>query len=139
MMPALGTVLGDTGVNEVASYVMSLGGHKAPADWIAAGKERFATICAACHGADAKGNRSLGAPNLTDGIWLHGGDFDTVRATISKGRDSQMPAHATTLGDIKVRLLAAYVSSLSPNGSQELTAATATPAESGSARHGGSH
>lgn len=108
-MPALGSVLGETGVNEVASYVVSLGGNKAPADWIAAGKERFATLCAGCHGADAKGNPALGAPNLTDSTWLHGGDFDTVRATITNGRDSQMPAHAETLGDSKVRLLAAYV------------------------------
>jgi cytochrome c oxidase cbb3-type subunit 3 len=115
VMPALGTVLGSNGVNEVASYVLSLSGHKAPQDWISAGKDRFATICAACHGPDAKGNPALGAPNLTDGIWLHGGDFDTVHATIEKGRDSQMPAHAAILGDTKVRLLAAYVLSLSGN------------------------
>lgn len=143
MMPALGAVLGDTGVNEVASYVMSLGGRKAPEDWVAAGKERFATICAACHGADAKGNPGLGAPNLTDGTWLHGGDFETVRATITNGRDSQMPAHATTLGDSKVRLLAAYVLSLSSSG-DELTAATAKPAtatvsNSGTALNVGAH
>jgi cytochrome c oxidase cbb3-type subunit 3 len=112
MMPALGAVLGDTGVNEVASYVLSLSGRQAPPDWIAAGKERFATICAGCHGPDARGNPLLGAPNLTDNTWLHGGDFDTVRATIANGRDNQMPAHAATLGDSKVRLLAAYVLSL---------------------------
>jgi cytochrome c oxidase cbb3-type subunit 3 len=135
MMPALGTVLGDTGVNEVASYVMSLSGHQAPADWVAAGKERFATICAGCHGVDAKGNAAVGAPNLTDGIWLHGGDFDTVRATITNGRDSRMPPHEMTLGDSKVRLLAAYVLSLSANEQRDLTAATAT----GSAQHGGTH
>jgi cytochrome c oxidase cbb3-type subunit 3 len=113
VMPALGAVLGDTGVNEVASYVLSLSGRQAPADWVAAGKERFATICAACHGADARGNAMLGAPNLADSTWLHGGDFDTVRATIAKGRDNQMPAHASSLGESKVRLLAAYVLSLS--------------------------
>lgn len=113
VMPALGSALGDTGVNEVASYVLSLSGHQAPADWVAAGKNRFATLCAACHGAEAKGNPQLGAPDLTDGIWLHGGDFDSVRATVNGGRDNQMPAHATTLGDGKVRLLAAYVLSLS--------------------------
>jgi cytochrome c oxidase cbb3-type subunit 3 len=113
IMPPLGAVLGETGVNEVASYVLSLSGRKAPDDWIAAGKERFATICAACHGADARGNPQLGAPNLTDNTWLHGGDFDTVRATITNGRDNQMPAHAATLGESKVRLLAAYVLSLS--------------------------
>jgi cytochrome c oxidase cbb3-type subunit 3 len=142
MMPALGAVLGDTGVNEVAAYVLSLGGHKVPADWIAAGQQRFATTCAGCHGADAKGNPLLGAPNLSDSTWLHGGDFDTVRATITNGRDSQMPAHATTLGDSKVRLLAAYVLSLSSNGSHELTAATtefAPPAGAGSTLHVGAH
>jgi cytochrome c oxidase cbb3-type subunit 3 len=114
VMPALGAALGHSGVNEVASYVVSLDGRKAPADWVAAGKERYATLCAACHGLEAKGNPLLGAPNLTDGIWLHGGDFDTIRATITNGRDSQMPAHAAALGESKVRLLAAYVLSLSP-------------------------
>ncbi len=113
VMPPLGAALGDTGVNEVASYVLSLSGRKAPADWIAAGKERFATACSGCHGADAHGNSAVGAPNLTDGTWLHGGDFDTVRATITNGRDNQMPAHMASLGESKVRLLAAYVLSLS--------------------------
>lgn len=119
IMPALGSVLGDAGVNEVASYVVSLSGRKAPADWVAAGKERFATVCAACHGPDAKGNPALGAPNLTDDTWLHGGDFDTIRATIVNGRDSQMPAHADMLGTSKVRLLAAYVLRLSGGASQK--------------------
>jgi cytochrome c oxidase cbb3-type subunit III len=136
MMPALGAVLGETGLNEVASYVVSLGGNQAPADWIAAGKERFATMCVGCHGADAKGNPALGAPNLTDSTWLHGGDFASIRATIANGRDSQMPAHATTLGESKVRLLAAYVLSLSANGSGELAAAAG---EAGSAHHAGAH
>jgi cytochrome c oxidase cbb3-type subunit III len=113
VMPALGSALGDTGLNEVASYVVSLTGRNAPPDWIAAGKERFATLCAACHGPQAKGNPALGAPNLTDGTWLHGGDFETVRATIANGRNSEMPAHAASLGESKVRLLAAYVLSLS--------------------------
>lgn len=109
VMPALGGALGASGVNEVASYVVSLGGRKAPQDWVAAGKTRFETLCAACHGADAKGNAALGAPNLTDATWLHGGDFDTIRTTIANGRDSQMPAHGEMLGESKVRLLAAYV------------------------------
>jgi cytochrome c oxidase cbb3-type subunit 3 len=112
MMPALGSVLGEVGVNEVASYVVSLSGGKAPADWVNAGHNRFQTLCVGCHGVDAKGNQLLGAPNLTDEVWLHGGDFDSVRATISKGRDNQMPAHRDLLGDTKVKLLAAYVLSL---------------------------
>jgi cytochrome c oxidase cbb3-type subunit III len=124
--------------------VVSLGGRKAPPDWVAAGKERFATICAGCHGVDAKGNSALGAPNLTDGTWLHGGDFDAIRATIMNGRDSQMPAHAATLGESKVRLLAAYVLSLSSNGSRELTAKTSKPVTApggsgGSALNVGTH
>lgn len=112
-MPALGTLLGPNGVNEAAAYVVSLGGVAAPADWVAAGKTRFETTCAACHGVDGKGNQLLGAPNLTDSAWLHGGDFDTVRATITNGRNNQMPAHLDMLGEAKVRLLAAYVLSLS--------------------------
>jgi len=112
MMPALGSVLGETGVNEVASYVLSLSGAKAPADWVSAGQQRFQTLCVGCHGVDAKGNQLLGAPNLTDDIWLHGGDFDSVRATINSGRDNQMPGHRDLLGETKVKLLAAYVMSL---------------------------
>jgi cytochrome c oxidase cbb3-type subunit 3 len=112
-MPALGDALGATGVNEVAAYVVSLSGGNAPADWVSAGKTRFETLCVACHGADAKGNVLLGAPNLSDKVWLHGGDFDTVRATVAKGRTNQMPAHLEMLGAAKVRLLAAYVLSLS--------------------------
>lgn len=113
VMPALAGALGPDGLNEVASYVVSLNGRGAPADWVVAGKERFTVLCAACHGAEAKGSPALGAPNLTDGTWLHGGDFDTVRATIANGRDSQMPAHSQSLGESKVRLLAAYVLSIS--------------------------
>ncbi|HLS81351.1 MAG TPA: cytochrome-c oxidase, cbb3-type subunit III [Steroidobacter sp.] len=112
VMPALGEALGPDGVNEVASYVLSLSGQEAPADWVAAGKPRFEAMCAACHGANAKGNPLLGAPNLTDEVWLHGGDFESVRATITNGRSNEMPAHRESLGETKVRLLAAYVLSL---------------------------
>jgi cytochrome c oxidase cbb3-type subunit 3 len=121
MMPALGSVLGETGVNEVASYVVSLSGGKAPSDWVAAGQNRFQTLCVGCHGVDAKGNQMLGAPNLTDNVWLHGGDFDSVRSTITNGRDNQMPAHRDLLGDTKVKLLAAYVLSLT--GERDIHAA----------------
>lgn len=109
IMPPLGGALGAEGVNEVASYVLSLSGVNAPPEWVEAGQVRFATLCAACHGPDARGNATLGAPNLTDKVWLHGGDFASVHTSISKGRDNQMPAHREMLGDAKVRLLAAYV------------------------------
>lgn len=123
VMPALGGALGTTGVNEVAAYVVSLSGGTAPRDWVDSGKERFAMLCAGCHGADAKGNPLLGAPNLSDDVWLHGGDFETVRATINNGRDNRMPAHGALLGETKVRLLAAYVLSL--RSEFQATAATA--------------
>jgi cytochrome c oxidase, cbb3-type, subunit III len=113
IMPALGSVLGERGVNEVASYVVSLSGGKAPEDWVAAGKQHFETLCVACHGPDGRGNQALGAPNLTDDVWLYGRDFDTIRATIMNGRDNQMPAHLELLGEARVKLLAAYVLSLS--------------------------
>lgn len=112
VMPAWSAALGEQGLNEVASYVVSLGGREAPADWIRAGQARYETMCIACHGTDGKGNQLLGAPNLTDKTWLHGGDFASIRASIAKGRDNQMPAHSALLGDTKVRLLAAYVLSL---------------------------
>jgi cytochrome c oxidase cbb3-type subunit 3 len=113
VMPALGEVLGEEGVKEVASYVVSLSGGQAPADWVAAGQKRFEMLCTACHGVDAKGSQLVGAPNLTDNIWLHGRDFESIKTTIAAGRNNQMPAHLELLGEAKVRLLAAYVMSLS--------------------------
>ena len=110
-MPPLGTVLGADGVDEVVAYVRSLSGHPAPPDKVAAGKARF-VLCAACHGADAKGNPAIGSKNLTDDIWLYGGSEAMLRKTITEGRHGKMPAHQW-MGDDKIRLLAAYVYSLS--------------------------
>jgi len=111
IMPALGAALGPQGVDEVVAYVESLSGRSAPAAKVAAGQARFA-LCAACHGADGKGNQAVGAPNLTDDVWLYGGSDATIRKTIVDGRHGKMPAHQW-LGDDRVRLLAAYVYSLS--------------------------
>ncbi len=111
VMPALGPALGAQGVDEVAAYVESLSARTVPAEKVAAGQARFA-LCAACHGADAKGNPAVGAPNLTDDIWLYGGSDAAIRASIASGRHGKMPAHQW-LGDDKVKLLAAYVYSLS--------------------------
>jgi cytochrome c oxidase cbb3-type subunit 3 len=73
-------------------------------------------MCTACHGADGTGNKIVGAPNLTDNIWLYGGSVNDIRETITNGRTNHMPAHLERLGDTKVRLLAAYVLSLSRGG-----------------------
>ncbi|MES1196329.1 MAG: cytochrome-c oxidase, cbb3-type subunit III, partial [Steroidobacter sp.] len=112
-MPAWGAMLGQQGVEEAAAYVLSLSGNPAPPDWVASGKQRFETICVACHGVDGKGNQTLGAPNLTDNVWLYGHSMETLRETIGNGRNNEMPAHLPLLGEIKVKMLAAYVYGLS--------------------------
>jgi cytochrome c oxidase cbb3-type subunit 3 len=112
VMPAWGAVLGDEGVKDTTAYVLSLSGVASDSIRAAKGKEKFAQICAACHGADGKGNQALGAPNLTDGIWLHGAG-PAIEETISRGRISRMPAHKDLLSPAKIQLLAAYVYSLS--------------------------
>lgn len=113
VMPALGAALGNEGTEQVIAYVLSLSGRTAPADWVEQGKQRFATICAACHGPDAKGNPLLGAPNLTDNVWLYGSTPEILRETVTLGRNNAMPAHLPLLGEAKIRLLAGYVYSLS--------------------------
>jgi len=114
-MPALGGALGEDGVDNVAEYVFKLSGREHDAKKAEAGGQLFATYCAACHGADGTGNKMLGAPNLTDGIWLYGGSPTLVRHTIRNGRNGNMPAQADKLKAEKIHLLTAYVYSLSKN------------------------
>jgi cytochrome c oxidase cbb3-type subunit 3 len=116
-MPAWGPVLGADGVQEVVAYVQTLSGQQADATRAAAGKARFETLCAACHGVDGKGNPLVGAPNLTDSIWLYGGDAATITETVTGGRNGQMPAWGEKLGEQRVKLLAAYVTRLANSGS----------------------
>lgn len=137
VMPAWQLALGKQGVNEVASYVVHLSGREAPKDWVAAGQARYETICVGCHGVDGKGNQLLGAPNLTDSVWLHGSDFDSIRASIANGRDNEMPGHAQLLGDTKVRLLAAYVLSLSNRHTETPTSQHAVTTVGDSDERGG--
>ena len=113
-MPPLGAAIGgETGITEVAAYVQSLSGIKADPALADAGKARFAGVCAACHGVEGKGNPILGAPNLTDSIWLYGSDFDTIADGIRNGRAGMMPAHGPIIGETRSRLVGAYVWSLS--------------------------
>ena len=114
VMPAWESALGgEAGVSDVTEYVIGLSGRNVDTVAAARGGEKFAMLCAACHGADGTGNQALGAPNLTDNIWLYGGSEARVYETIAKGRNGMMPAHADFLGKDKVHLLAAYVYSLS--------------------------
>ena len=74
---------------------------------------KFEAICAACHGVNGTGNPQIGAPNLTDEVWLHGGSETWIVETINKGRKSVMPAHKQVLDADKIHLLTAYVYGLS--------------------------
>ncbi|MCC6209935.1 MAG: cytochrome-c oxidase, cbb3-type subunit III [Burkholderiales bacterium] len=112
-MPPFGPVLGEQGVKDVAHYVLSLSGGAHDSIRAARGKEKFAQTCAACHGAEGKGNPAVGAPDLTDRIWLHGAGEEAVAAQVAKGRVNQMPAHKDLLSPARIHLLTAYVYSLS--------------------------
>jgi cytochrome c oxidase cbb3-type subunit 3 len=108
-MPAWGSILGDQGVAEATAYVMSLSGRDVDSALAEAGSKHFQTYCAACHGSDGKGNQALGAPNLTNGIWLYGGSAEQIAHTLRAGRNGAMPAFKDSLGEDKIHILSAYV------------------------------
>jgi cytochrome c oxidase cbb3-type subunit 3 len=112
-MPAFGAALGEQGVKDVAHYVRSLSQLTNDSLRAARGEGVYKLNCAACHGAEGKGNPLLGAPNLTDRTWLHGSAETVVIDTITRGRSSHMPAHKGFLSEAKIHLLTAYVLSLS--------------------------
>jgi cytochrome c oxidase cbb3-type subunit III len=113
MMPPMAAVVGDeAGARDMANYVRSLSGLEHDKAAAARAQPKFA-ICGACHGPEGKGNPALGAPNLTDKVWLYGSSLETISETIMKGRTSTMPAHREFLGEQRVHILAAYVYGLS--------------------------
>ncbi len=112
-MPPMAAAVGTSDdVKNVANYVLSLSG--SPRDSLRAslGKAKFGA-CAACHGMDGKGNQALGAPNLTDDIWLHGWGEAAIVAMINTGKVNQMPAQADKLSALQIQVLASYVWGLS--------------------------
>lgn len=100
-------------VSDVANYVRSLSGLAADQIKVGRGAEVYKANCAACHGAEGKGMAAMGAPNLTDKVWLYGGSEATIVETVLKGRNGMMPAHETILTPEKIHLLTAYVWGLS--------------------------
>jgi len=115
IMPAFGRdgILKREEIATVADYVRSLSRLPVPAEAnLALGAKLFADNCAACHGADGKGNRELGAPNLSDPIWLFGADKPTIMDVIVNGRGGVMPAWAGRLDDSTIKALAVYVHAL---------------------------
>ena len=112
-MPPQGAVVGTPDdVKNVAHHVLSLSGNPHDSLRASLGKAKFGA-CAACHGMDGKGNPALGAPNLTDDIWLHGYGENAIVATINSGKVNQMPAQEGKLSDAQIHVLTAYVWGLS--------------------------
>ena len=112
VMPAFAPALGEDGTQEVAAYVRSLSGLDHDAELAAAGQPKFGMFCAACHGPEGKGQEMFGAPNLTDDIWLHG-SADAIQTALYEGFNNNMPAQLDLLDENRVKLVAAYVYSLS--------------------------
>jgi cytochrome c oxidase cbb3-type subunit 3 len=107
MPPRAAAVGSPDDVRNVANYVLSLSGSAHNSIAAQLGKPKFAA-CSACHGIDGKGDQALGAPNLTDKIWLHGWGEDAVIAMINQGKVNQMPAQATRLSPEQIQVLGAY-------------------------------
>ncbi|MFN3451820.1 MAG: cytochrome-c oxidase, cbb3-type subunit III [Sphingorhabdus sp.] len=125
-MPAFAGVLSTGEIDAVTSYVRSLSGLEKASAATAAGATIFGNNCASCHGADGKGMREFGAPNLTDGIWLYGGDKASLTTTVNQARYGVMPRWNNRLDPVTIKMLAAYVHSL--GGGEEAPVAAPAPA-----------
>jgi cytochrome c oxidase cbb3-type subunit 3 len=118
VMPPMAAAVGTPeDVRNVAHYVLSLSA--SPHDSVRAsqGKEKFAA-CAACHGQDGKGMHALGAPNLTDGVWLHGWGEEAIVRAVNAGFTNQMPAQADKLNEGQIKVLTSYVWGMSNKPAQ---------------------
>ncbi|MDE0946761.1 MAG: cytochrome-c oxidase, cbb3-type subunit III, partial [Sphingobium sp.] len=114
MMPAFGRdqLLTAPQVDDVVAYVRVASRQDKPSAAAQRGAGLFADNCAVCHGANAKGNRALGAPNLTDAIWLYGGDTESLHQSVWNSRQGVMPRWDDKLSPATIRMLAVYVHSL---------------------------
>jgi cytochrome c oxidase cbb3-type subunit III len=114
LMPAFGQdkLLEPAQINDLTEYVVSLSGGKADAQAVGRATQLYAEQCASCHGADGKGLREFGAPNLTDREWLYGGTREEIKAQIVNGRNGVMPTWGQRLDPITIDALAVYVHSL---------------------------
>ncbi|KZY62283.1 cytochrome C oxidase Cbb3 [Oleiphilus sp. HI0071] len=116
-MPAKGLnpAMTNAQVDDMVHYLLSFSDRSDNSEAAERGAAMYQTACAACHGADAKGNQALGAPNLTDNVWLYGSTPKRISHTLLYGRAGVMPAQLERLGEEKIHLLTAYVKSLSQN------------------------
>ena len=126
-MPAFAEILDKRQIQQLVSTVRVMSGADKASAGAAAGAALFAENCTSCHGDSGKGNRELGAPNLTDGIWLYGGDRANLTITIAKARAGVMPHFTGRLDDVTIKMLAAYVHSLGGGEAAPKSAAAALP------------
>lgn len=108
-MPPWGAVIKPADASDIAQYVRSLSGLASDDLRIVPGKRGFETFCVACHGAEGKGNTALGAPNLTDNVWLFGSSEASIVSTIMNGRENIMPPQEGILNEDQIRILTAWV------------------------------
>lgn len=108
-MPAWQAILGDQGINETTQYLLAMNNRDADPELASLGKKHFTTYCTACHGPEGKGNQMLGAPNLSNGIWLYGGSAAQIAQTLRGGRNGAMPAFGEVLSEDKIHILTAWV------------------------------
>lgn len=126
-MPAFAGMLANGEIDAVTSYVRSLSGLEKASAKSSTGATVFAANCASCHGVDGKGLREFGAPNLTDGIWLYGGDKTSLTTTVNKARYGVMPRWDNRLDPVTIKMLSAYVHSLGGGEASPAPAVTPTP------------
>jgi cytochrome c oxidase cbb3-type subunit 3 len=110
-MPAFGEFLSKEEIGQLVEYVGSRSGINGAVE-TEEGKNLFLDNCAACHGDDATGGREVGAPNLTDAIWLYGSDPATLTETVTYARQGVMPAWSGRLSESQIRQAAVYIHSL---------------------------
>lgn len=116
LMPSFGVPLGDNGLEQVLNYVLSFSGRGSADELnLQAGAQQFDMFCASCHGDNGTGTLTIGAPDLTDSYWLHGGNIDEIRSVIRDGRAANMPAHGERLSAENIDTLVEYTKSLSRN------------------------
>lgn len=111
-MPAFGDILAREEVDQVVNYLMSLSGTPQDASVVVAGEEVYLNNCASCHMDDGSGDRSQGAPNLADAIWLYGGSYETLTQTVVNSRFGVMPPWSSRLSEAEIRAVATYVHQL---------------------------
>ena len=127
-MPPMSATIDAKTAGEIAQYVRSMSGLAHDQIRVIPGKRAYLNNCVACHGVDGKGNKALGAPNLTDDVWLYGSSEATIVHTILNGRNNRMPAQEHVLTPEQIRLLTAWVWGLS--GGKDVTASAAMSSDS---------